>query len=138
MINYLEERASVILDEADAVTLASISEEGYPRPIAMTKLYADGIQTIYFETLERLEGPTKVKQFSENEKAGVEFHKGSDSVTIFGVVGVITDKELITDIRSKATKPYLHSADSDKYRLLKFTAKRALFAIDGQFKRQDY
>ncbi|SJZ92339.1 General stress protein 26 [Pilibacter termitis] len=138
MPTYLEERAEVILQEAQAVTLASIAEEGYPRPMAMTKIFSKGIQEIYFETVERAEGPTKVKQFLANNKAGLEFHKGNDTVTIFGEIEVIDDKATIEEIRSLAKKVYFQNAERENYRLLKFTAKRALFAIDGQFKRQEY
>ncbi|MDR2465527.1 MAG: pyridoxamine 5'-phosphate oxidase family protein [Streptococcaceae bacterium] len=137
-MNYLEERATAILESATTITLASVNEEGFPRPMAMIPILHDGIQTIYFETKEREGGQTKVNQFQANEKAGIEFHQGIDSVTIFGEIEVISSIEEVESIREKADRKYFASVSNDGVSVLKFTSVRALYVIDGQFKRQEF
>lgn len=76
------------------VTLASVNEKGYPRICTMEKYAAEGFQDIYFVSSKRSELNGKVTHFENNEKAGVCYSLGGDSVTLIGGVEFITDRGL--------------------------------------------
>jgi general stress protein 26 len=139
MKSPIEERAEVILSEAKIITVASVNEEGYPRPVAMRLMANKGVQELYFETKIHTEPTGKVQQFEKNSKAGVEFHNQSDSVTLLGDVEVISDLEKIKEVYShKKNSYFVKTLEDERYRLLKFVTKRAIYTIDGRFTREDY
>lgn len=77
----IKQEAIELLNNCEVLTLASINEQGYPRPIVISKIKTDGIDTIWFSTGTSSE---KTKNFIENPKAGVAFFKEGDSVTLTG------------------------------------------------------
>lgn len=42
----MKEKATELLQRCEVVVLASINKEGYPRPVPMSKIAAEGISTI--------------------------------------------------------------------------------------------
>ena len=43
----MKEKAAELLQKCEVVTLASVNKEGYPRPVPMSKIAAEGISTIW-------------------------------------------------------------------------------------------
>ena len=46
----MKEKATELLQRCEVVTLASVNKEGYPRPVPMSKILAEGISTIWMST----------------------------------------------------------------------------------------
>ena len=93
-LKLIEEKAISILTECDTAMLASVTEEGYPRPVPMGKIKADGISQIWFSTGTFSD---KTIQFQLNPKAGVCFMKGGDSIVLTGKVEIVSDMEIKLD-----------------------------------------
>lgn len=68
----IEEKAAQIVAAAEVVTVASIDENGYPRPVAMVKL-KDKNGGIYFSTGT---STAKTAHFKANSKAGISIVEG--------------------------------------------------------------
>ena len=73
----MKEKAAELLQKCEVVTLASVNKEGYPRPVPMSKIAAEGISTIWMST-----GADSLKtiDFLSNPKAGLCFQEKGDSV----------------------------------------------------------
>ena len=87
----MKEKAAELLQKCEVVTLASVNKEGYPRPVPMSKIAAEGISTIWMST-----GADSLKtiDFLSNPKAGLCFQEKGDSVALMGEVEVVTDEKL--------------------------------------------
>lgn len=46
----LKRKAELLLEQCESVVLTSIDENGFPRPVPMSKVKAEGITTIWFAT----------------------------------------------------------------------------------------
>lgn len=135
MNESLINQAEQLLTRCNVCTVASVSEQGYPRICVLMPLEAKGIKEFWFSTGAN---GTKVKHFENNCKSGVTFYNGGDSVTITGNMEIVTDK---------ATKDRLFDKWSDflgrhfpnggkedpNYCILHFTAKETTVYIDGKF-----
>ena len=77
----MKEKATELLQRCEVVTLASVNKEGYPRPVPMSKILAEGISTIWMST-----GADSLKtiDFLSNPKAGLCFQDKGDSVALTG------------------------------------------------------
>ena len=75
----MKEKATELLQRCEVVTLASVNKEGYPRPVPMSKILAEGISTIWMST-----GADSLKtiDFLSNPKAGLCFQDKGDSVAL--------------------------------------------------------
>lgn len=80
----MKEKAAELLQKCEVVTLASVNKEGYPRPVPMSKIAAEGISTIWMST-----GADSLKtiDFLSNPKAGLCFQEKGDSDGIDGRSG---------------------------------------------------
>ena len=54
----MKEKATELLQRCEVVTLASVNKEGYPRPVPMSKILAEGISTIWTVSYTHLTLPT--------------------------------------------------------------------------------
>ena len=115
----MKEKAAELLQKCEVVTLASVNKEGYPRPVPMSKIAAEGISTIWMST-----GAASLKtiDFLSNPKAGLCFQEKGDSVALMGEVEVVTDE-----------KHFPGGPTDPGYVLLKFTANHATYWIEGTF-----
>ena len=77
----LKRKAELLLEQCESVVLTSIDENGFPRPVPMSKVKAEGITTIWFATGTYSE---KTEHFRVNPKAGVCFQKEINSVVLTG------------------------------------------------------
>ena len=67
----MKEKAVELLQKCEVVTLASVNKEGYPRPVPMSKIAAEGISTIWIEYESRI-------MFSgEGGQCGIDGRSGS-------------------------------------------------------------
>lgn len=46
----LKEQASEMLQRCGVVTLASVNKDGYPRPVPLAKIHAEGLDEIWVAT----------------------------------------------------------------------------------------
>ena len=77
----LKRKAELLLEQCESVVLTSIDENGFPRPVPMSKVKAEGITAIWFATGTYSE---KTEHFRVNPKAGVCFQKEINSVVLTG------------------------------------------------------
>ena len=109
----LKRKAELLLEQCESVVLTSIDENGFPRPVPMSKVKAEGITTIWFATGTYSE---KTEHFRVNPKAGVCFQKEINSVVLTGYI-----------------EHFPGGVNDPTYCVLKFTAKRATYWLDFQF-----
>lgn len=127
----IKQEAIELLNNCEVVSLASIDEHGYPRPVVISKIKIDGIDTIWFSTGTSSE---KTKNFIDNPKAGISFFKEGDSVTLTGTVTIVNDaaekKALWVDW---FYEHFPKGVDDPEYCILKFTAEQATYWIGHKF-----
>ena len=58
----MKEKAAELLQKCEVVTLASVNKEGYPRPVPMSKIAAEGISTIWTVSYTHLTLPTTERE----------------------------------------------------------------------------
>ena len=68
----MKEKAAELLQKCEIVVLSSVNKEGYPRPVPMSKIAAEGISAIWMST-----GANSLKtiDFLSNPKAGLCFQE---------------------------------------------------------------
>lgn len=127
----MKQLAEELLNKCEVATLASIDERGCPRPVVLSKIKTEGIDTIWFSTGTSSE---KTKNFMENPKAGVSFFNGPDSVTLTGTVEIVNDME-----EKKALwvdwfyEHFAKGVNDPEYCILKFKAEHATYWIGHKF-----
>ena len=130
-LKLIEEKAISILTECDTAMLASVTEDGYPRPVPMGKIKADGISQIWFSTGTFSD---KTIQFQLNPKAGVCFMEGGDSIVLTGKVEIVSDMEIKKALWSDWMFAHFPGGVIDpSYCILKFTSEEATYWIDNEF-----
>lgn len=128
----LREKAAKMLAKCDVISIASVTEDGYPRICTVSPLKTVGISEIYFSTGA---DSVKVRQFRENPKAGVCFHNMCNSQTLIGTVEIIDDMNIKAAVWQDWLSNYFKGGISDPdYCLVKFTAQTATLWVDGYFK----
>ena len=127
----IEKKALKLLEQCEAVQLASITEQGYPRICAMEKVKADNFWELYFTTRTH---SNKVRHFLTNEKACVYYALGNDSVSLMGRIEIIDDEAVKKEIwKGKHERRFVKDEKGGApFCVLKFTTIEALFFIDGQ------
>ena len=118
----LKRKAELLLEQCESVVLTSIDENGFPRPVPMSKVKAEGITTIWFAT------------GTYSEKAGVCFQKEINSVVLTGYIEIVTDEaEKKALWQDWFIEHFPGGVNDPTYCVLKFTAKRATYWLDFQF-----
>ena len=131
----LKRKAELLLEQCESVILASVDENGFPRPVPMSKVKADGISTIWFATGTYSD---KTKHFLENPKAGVCFQKEINSVVLTGDIEIVTDEaEKKALLQDWFIQHFPGGVDDPTYCVLKFTSKRVTYWLDFQFVKAD-
>ena len=106
----LEEKAADLLAQCENVTVASVDDKGYPRPVQMSKIAAVGFSEVWMATSA---ASMKVNDFKQNDKAGLCYeHYGDGDWFIHHFPGGPTDPD---------------------YVLLRFVGSEATFWINGEF-----
>ena len=127
----LNERAADLLQGCETVILSSVNQEGYPRPVPLSKIASEGISEIWMATGEH---SVKTKDFRRNPKAGLCFYEQGNSVALTGEIEVVTDAGLKQKYWQDWFIAHFPKGPTDpEYVLLKFRSEHATFWIDGQF-----
>lgn len=126
----IKEKAAQIVASAQIITVASIDENGYPRPVAMVKLKEEN-GALYVSTGT---SSAKTAHFKANPKAGVSIVCGGDSVVYTGEMEIITDEAVKRSLWGDWMLPHFPGGVEDpEYCVLKFTPKSATYWIDNVF-----
>lgn len=126
----IQEKAEQMVDRVQIITLASINEKGYPRPVPMVKLKAE-CSAIYVATGTSSE---KTAHFRVNPKAGLSIVEGGNSIVYTGEVVIVTDEAIKRSLWSDWMFEHFHGGVEDpEYCVLKFTPISATYWIDGEF-----
>lgn len=130
----IKEKAVQMIAAAQVVTVASIDENGYPRPVAMIKI-KDEDGAIFVSTGT---SSAKTAHFSANSKAGVSIVEGGDSVVYTGEMEIVVDKVVKEKLWGDwMLNHFPTGVDDPEYCLLKFTPKSATYWIDNTFVRDE-
>ena len=100
------------------VSLASITRNGYPRPIPMKVISVDEENNLWFATSLKSD---KVAEFGENPRAGVACSNEEMSVSLQGKIHIVEDAEQKKRMWNEGMRIYFpDGAASKDYCLLKF------------------
>lgn len=126
----IEEKAAQMVAAAQVITVASIDENGYPRPVAMSKL-KDEQGAIYISTGTN---SAKTAHFKANAKAGVSIVEGGNSIVYTGEMDIVTDETVKRSLWGDWMLDHFPGGMEDpEYCVLKFTPKSATYWIDNLF-----
>ncbi|MDP4090102.1 MAG: pyridoxamine 5'-phosphate oxidase family protein [Bacillota bacterium] len=124
-------KAADMLAECDEITLASISEAGYPRICVVSKIKSEGIRKLWAATGLN---SVKVRHFNQNDKASACFYKDENSVTLIGRVSVIADPAVKAEMWIDWFIDHFQEGVEDpNYCILQFEAEEATLWIDNEF-----
>ncbi len=125
-----EDKASWIIDRCGYVTLSTIDEQGFPRPVAIDVIQHDGIREIWMTTYRN---SVKAMHIFSNPKAGISFAREADSISLTGTAEVITEKDMLRLYwKDFSIHYYPDGVDDENYCLIRFSAKTAKLWIDGK------
>ena len=128
-----EEAAEWVLEQCGYIILSTVSENGYPRPVAIDILRHTGISILWITTGLSTE---KVKHIRQNTKAGVCFVHEADSITLTGKVEIQTDAETRQNFWQDYMLHYFPLGINDPdYCILCFHTEEATLWIDRKFER---
>lgn len=130
----IQEKAAQIVAQAQVITLASIDQDGYPRPVAVVKIKQEN-GVIYVSTGS---SSAKTAHFRANPKAGVSIVEGGDSVVYTGVVEIVEDPAVKRSLWGDwMLEHFPGGADDAEYCILKFTPKSYTYWIDNTFVKDE-
>ena len=125
-----EDKASWILDRYGYVTLSTVDEEGFPRPVAIDVISHDGIREIWMTTYR---SSAKARHISLDSKAGLSFVREADSVSLTGKAEVVTDENTLRRYWKDFFIHYYPGGPGDEnYCLIRFSTLKAILWIDGR------
>lgn len=132
----IEEKAAQMIAAAQVITVASIDENGYPRPVAMVQIKNEQ-GAIYVSTGT---SSAKTAHFKASSKAGVSIVEGANSIVYTGEMEIVTDETVKQSLWGDWMLNHFPGGVEDpEYCVLKFTPKSATYWIDNVFvKDQKY
>lgn len=131
----IEEKAIALLAQCEEVTIASVDEQGCPRPVPMSKISTKSYNEVWLAT-----GADSVKtiEFQKNPLAGLSYSHLGNSVALRGKVEVLTDQATREAQWQDWFIHHFPGGPSDpNYVVLHFVGSHATLWIDGQFERKD-
>ena len=123
-------RVFELLKSSLTVSLATITNSGYPRPIPMKVIAVDKEDNVWFATSLKSD---KVAEFAKNPRGGLACSNEQMSVSLQGKVQIVKDEKLKKQMWNEGMKMYFpEGAESKDYCLLKFVPEmlRALTVDD--------
>ena len=130
-MKLMKEKAEQLLQRCEVVVITSVNEEGYPRPVPMSKIKSEGYSVVWMATGN---DSLKTKDFRLNPKAGLCYSENGNSVALTGEVEVITDAEIKRSSWQEWFIAHFPLGPADpNYVLLKFKGQKATIWIDGVF-----
>lgn len=127
----LEKKAAEMLQKSEVVVLTSINKDGYPRPVPMSMVKAEGLSTVWMSTGN---DSWKTEDFRKNPKGGLCFYAQGDSVCMTGDVEIITDADIKQELWQDWFINHFPGGPTDpSYVIVKFQANHATYWIEGKF-----
>lgn len=124
-------KAGELLSRCDVMTLASINEAGYPRICVLSKIKAEGIQTIWMATGT---SSAKTAHFKKNPKASICYYLGGDSVTLLGEIEIVHDAVIKKELwQDWFIEHFPKGVDDPEYCILRFDTNQATCWIEKCF-----
>ena len=134
-MKLMKEKAEQLLQRCEVVVITSVNEEGYPRPVPMSKIKSEGYSVVWMATGN---DSLKTKDFRLNPKAGLCYSENGNSVALTGEVEVITDAEIKKELWQEWFIAHFPLGPADpNYVLLKFKGQKATIWIDGEFAKEN-
>jgi general stress protein 26 len=100
------------------VSLASITRNGYPRPIPMKVISVDEENNVWFATSLKSD---KVAEFAENPRAGIACNNEEMSVSLQGKISIVEEREQKKRMWNEGMRIYFpDGTESKDYCLSKF------------------
>lgn len=132
MKNLLIEEAEKLLKECKICSVASVSEKGYPRICCLMPLKTEGIKEFWFSTAT---SSNKVRHFRQNNRAGVTFYAGRDSVTLTGKMEIVSEKMVKDSLWVESLSRHFPNGGKEdpEYCVIHFVAEEATVYIGGAF-----
>lgn len=128
------EKATEILQRCETVIITSVNQEGYPRPVPMSKIKTEGAATVWLATGK---DSVKTTEFAANPKAGLCYQEGGNSVALTGEVEILEDEKTKQEMWQEWFIHHFPKGPTDpNYVLLKFQGNHATFWIDGYFNHE--
>ena len=125
-----EDKASWILDRCGYVTLSTINDEGFPRPVAIDVISHDGIREIWMTTYRT---SAKAGHILLNPKAGISFVREADSASLIGFAEIIAEEDMLRRYwKDFFIHYYPDGVHDENYCLIRFTTLKAKLWIDGR------
>lgn len=129
----IHERAEAVIARCEAVTLASVNDDGFPRPVVMSIMKHIGFNEVWMSTGADSE---KTAELRKNPKAGLCYSSNGDSVVMRGFVEIVTDDELRKEMWKDWMIHHFPGGPTDSnYVLLRFVGIDATVWIDNEFAR---
>lgn len=127
----LVEKATALLAQCKEVTIASVDEDGCPRPVPMSKIHTVGCNEVWMATGAE---SVKVHDFRKNPKAGLCYALYGDSVALRGEVEIVTDDAVRKSMWQEWFVRHFPGGPTDpNYVLLRFVGHDATIWINGEF-----
>ena len=127
----IAKKAGELMSACAEITLASVSQNGYPRICVLSRTKSEGVRKVYVST-----GMSSVKtaHFQENPKASVCVWKDGNSITLTGKVTVMQDREIREEMwMDWFIEHFPGGIDDPNYCILAFETEEATLWIDGEF-----
>lgn len=126
----IQEKAAQIVATAQVITVASIDENGYPRPVPMVKI-KDEDGALYVSTGT---SSAKTAHFKANPRAGVSIFKGCDSVVYTGRMEIVTDEAVKRSLWGDWMLSHFPGGVEDpEFCVLKFIPESSTYWIENAF-----
>ena len=124
--------ADRIADECKVCSVASVSENGYPRICYLSPLKNNGVKEFWFSTGTN---STKVQHFNASPKASVSIQREGDSITLLGNMDIVKSKEDKDSLWQEWLARHFPNGGKDDpdYCIIHFIANEGTIYIADQF-----
>lgn len=128
-------KAEAIMKVAITAVIATIDENGFPRASTISNLKTESIKHAWFATGL---STGKARCIRLNNKAGLCYCDGNNNVTLMGRIEILTEPEIKKEMWIDWFIHHFPGGDTDpEYCILKFTAEKAVFWIDSNYRELD-
>jgi len=129
-IEIIIKKADLLLKSLESIEIAGIDVSGYPHIFEMEVMTNSNVKTINFTTGIYSD---KVNDFKNNNKAGVSFCIGKQSISLIGQVTVIEETEEKRSLWNTDRTKYLNDSSKEKlYCVLQFSTEVLYYYLDGE------